>query len=79
MKCPFCVKDHFPEDGDEVENFCMNFENGKWGLKRNHTYYYQIQLQMVVQYCDFVVWTKSEFVTERVKVDHVFLKLIIAR
>ena len=52
----------------------MSKENGKWALKRNHTYYYQIQLQMTVckvKYGDFVVWTEKEFAAERIEIERI--------
>ncbi len=52
-----CVKEGLPED-DDVPSFCMTKENEEWKLKRNHTYFYQRQLQMSVcdvNYGDFLV------------------------
>uniref|UniRef100_A0A1A8B1W7 YqaJ viral recombinase domain-containing protein n=1 Tax=Nothobranchius furzeri TaxID=105023 RepID=A0A1A8B1W7_NOTFU len=46
-------------------------------LKPSHPYYYQIQLHMFVcdvNYCDFVVWTKKEFIVQRVDKDHKLLR-----
>ena len=37
-------------------------ENGKWSLKQDHVYHYQVQLQLYicdVKYADFVVWTDN--------------------
>lgn len=52
-----------------VEVKCpYNVKDDKWILKRDHQYFYQIQMQMKfcgALYCDFVVWTKSNTVIER--------------
>ncbi len=75
VKCPHYVKEGLPED-DDVPSFCMTKENEEWKLKRNHTYFYQLQLQMSVcdvNYGDFLVWTKKEYAVERIKRDNDFL------
>lgn len=59
VKCPYCIKDGLPQE--DQENFCMTQKNGKWSLRRDHAYYYQVQAQLNVcklTYCDFVVWTE---------------------
>ena len=59
VKCPFCFKDDLPEDDNNSE--------GTWKLKTDHSYYYQVQLQLHVcdvVYADFVVWTNKGTVTE---------------
>jgi len=58
----------------------MTKQDGKWILKRNHAYYYQIQLQLEVcklLYCDFVVWTEKDFVVERIAADKQFFNSAI--
>jgi len=60
----------------------MTKQDEKWILKRNHAYYYQIQLQLEVcklSYCDFVVWTAAEkdFVVERIAADKQFFNSAI--
>ncbi len=69
VKCPHYVKEGLPED-DDVPSFCMTKENAEWKLKRNYTYFYQLQLQMSVcdvNYGDFLVRTKKEYAVERIK------------
>lgn len=76
--CPYFVKEGLPED--DMGGFCMTKTDDKWSLKRNHTYFYQIQLQMAVckvDYGDFVVWTEKEFVIERIKADPSFGDMIM--
>ena len=75
VKCPFCFKDGLPTEDDQ--SFCMTKQDDVWALKKNHPYYYQIQLQMFVcktSYADFVVWTEKECIVKRVTIDQPFLK-----
>ena len=62
MKCPHSVKESFPEDNNH--SFCMEKgSDGKWTLKREHSYYYQVQTQMHacnLEYSDFIVWSESD-------------------
>lgn len=74
VKCPFCHKSELPEEEDN--NFCMTKESGQWRLRREHAYYYQVQLQMhvcKVSYADFIVWTESEYVVERIAANDEFI------
>lgn len=71
VKCPYCAKDGLPDHEDK--NFCMEFREDKWVLKRNHHYFYQVQTQLNVcklSYADFVVWTEDGMACERIYVDY---------
>lgn len=52
-------------------------EDGTLELKKNHQYYYQVQLQMKlcnVEYCDFVAWKKDgDMFLQRVMLDCKFI------
>ena len=76
VKCPFCHKDSLPEDNET--GFCMLKSEGAWSLKRSHSYYYQVQLQLHVchdaLYADFIVWTQSEIAVERIYRDDQFFE-----
>ena len=57
IKCPFCAKN---ESITEETVHCLENVNGEIHLKKDHAYYYQVQMQLFlydVTYCDFVVWT----------------------
>ena len=72
IKCPYCHNQDLPHDDDDDNSFCMINKKGVWSLKRKHMYYYQVQLQLHVcdvKYADFVVWTKSTVVIERLHKD----------
>ena len=78
VKCPFCFKENIPDE--EEQNFCMTKIGDQWSLKRNHSYFYQVQTQLnvcKVQYCDFVVWTEQNTVIERIVVDKPFFEDIL--
>ena len=74
MKCPFCHQTELPDEEDK--GFCMTKESGQWTLKRQHAYYYQVQLQMHVcrvAYADFVVWMESEYAVECIAASNEFI------
>ena len=83
VKCPYCYKDDLPETDES--RFCMSKnDDGTWSLKRNHTYSYQVQLQLhvcYVEYADFVVWSENTIAIERILKDESFIesKMLIAR
>jgi hypothetical protein len=60
----------------QLTNFCCKCQNNKLVLKMNHSYYYQIQMQMAVcnkTWCDFVVWSpKGRLSVQRVPFDAPF-------
>lgn len=72
IKCPYKYKDGLHgSTGDK--KFCLDHTNS---LKKSHPYYYQVQFHMHVcnvSHCDFVVWTKQEFVVQRIMKDQDFL------
>lgn len=77
IKCPFqCKEQSFEKVVETQSSFCLEKENGFLKLKDNHSYYYQIQLQMKMcqaQYCDFVVWKESDMFVQRVSIDMEFI------
>ena len=78
VKCPFsCVDKTFLEVTCTTEpTFFLQEVNGKFTLKRDHAYYYQIQLQMKLcgTSCgDFIVWRENELVLESIPIDEEFL------
>lgn len=80
VKCPHSSRDSFPTE--DTLSFCLcKQSDGKWTLKQDHAYYYQIQTQMHVcrvDYCDFVVWSEGDGVSiERVPKDEAFFQNII--
>ena len=79
IKCPFSIKEGLPENLDKPD-FFMTRQDDRWTLKRDHAYYYQIQLQLQVcqlHYCDFVVWTAKDFTVERIVADKDFFEGVV--
>ena len=77
IKCPFSCKDHsfLKANGEKI--FCLDrSENGSYVLKKQHAYFYQVQLQMKlcdVDFCDFVIWRSDELIVNRIERDDTFL------
>ncbi len=68
VKCPFSCKDRSFLEAIGDRNFCLEkSENDTFVLKKDHTYYYQVQLQMKmcdVHFCDFIIWRNEELVID---------------
>ena len=76
MKCPFSCRDRSFLQATGDKNFCLEQSQEGFLLKRKHTYFYQVQLQMKlceVNYCDFVIWRESELVVIRIRKDEAFV------
>jgi len=75
IKCPYCQRSGLP-DTDEDTRFCLESENDIRKLRTDHTYYFQVQLQMhvcAVDHADFVVWTEKDIFVERINKDASFV------
>ena len=60
VKCPFATRHLSPTDKDAILAFMTTDENGKYHLKKSHSYYTQCQVQMAVTGVTnniFHVWT----------------------
>ena len=67
IKCPWSMRNLTVEDMAKQSQSCLQTdESGNISLKRNHTYFYQVQCQMFCtnrKWCDFLVCTaKNHFV-----------------
>lgn len=79
IKCPFlCREQAFVKSSENSPSFCLDvMEDGTFKLKKQHSYYFQVQLQMKLcerNYADFVVWRESELVVLRIEKDDSFLE-----
>ena len=57
-------------------------DNEELKLKTDHAYDYQVQMQMKfahAQYCDFLVWRKTEFIIDRILPDVSFIDNALAK
>lgn len=76
VKCPYRCKDKSINEMVDQRDFCLENVGGSVSLKKDHAYYYQIQLQMKiceVEYCDFVVWSEESMFYERISIDTEFI------
>ena len=77
IKCPYLCKDKTLEEKCKEKTFCFESKNGNLILKKDHAYYYQIQIQLKVcqvSYCDFVVWNKEQLLCQRIMYDSQFIE-----
>ena len=62
---------------------CVSLKNGKLELKRNHAYYFQVQMQLLVTeaaYCDFVLHSRlGDPFVERILPDENLQQNIVER
>ena len=73
VKCPYTYRNQTPfEAASSGRFFCEIDEQNTVRLKRNHTYYCQVQGQMAIterKWCDFIVYTEKGITIERIKFD----------
>lgn len=75
IKCPYCAKDIGLAESNVLKKVGLKEIEGKKMLDHNHTYYYQIQMQLAITglpYCDFIVWSKHGYYQERIVFDKEF-------
>ena len=64
VKCPIIIKDGNFENFAQQKNSCLEKVNGHLQLRKNHSYYYQVQQQLFsvpgIKYCEFVVCAIDE-------------------
>ena len=84
IKCPFRCKHKFFQEAatENSTRFFLQDINGTLALKEDHSYYYQVQMQMKlchVQYCDFVVWRKNDIFIQRIQLNSAFIHEAFAK
>lgn len=77
VKCPYLLKSGNIDINEYVEfkSSCLYKHNEEIFLKKDHTYYYQVQMQIFVSnllYCDFVIWSPNIFLKQRIYPDWEF-------
>ena len=76
IKCPHCAKDTGILSTTEKKHFCIENTDGTYALNRDHQYHYQVQAQLFVtkrKFCDFMVWSTSNFFIQRILPDADFI------
>ncbi len=74
MKCPFRAKDSMIVPGKNIP-FLVRDDTGKFVLKKNHNYSYQVQGQLGIakkKKCYFVVFTLKDLFVQEVYFDQAF-------
>jgi hypothetical protein len=85
VKCPYCLFDsNLSIDEYLAKDTCVIFENGTRKMNPKHTYFYQVQLQLLISgfhYADFVIWKANEVLIVREYPNHDFIveKILKAR
>ena len=75
VKCPYSIDDCDFDSYAAKKSACLEKVNGKFRLKRNHQYYYQVQQQLHItgrQFCDFVVCAFSNDGTPMFFMERIF-------
>lgn len=77
VKCPYSCRGSDVDVAVEDRKFCLGKEeDGQYFLKKDHAYYYQVQLQIFLcsaKYCDFIVYTGNAPTVVRVQPDEEFM------
>lgn len=79
IKCPYSVQN---TSVHEHLNYLERTNEGRYFLKRDHPYYYQVQTQLGVtgkELCFFVVWTNKNIHVERIVFDENFYSEICSK
>jgi len=78
IKCPYILRNCAPRDfgsklsKKQINNFCLTEVDQKLMLKRQHKYYFQVQMQMAVMHIRqyyFVVWSPHGLWWEMINYD----------
>ena len=80
IKCPYILKDKSLKEEILKDVFYVGVNtDGKYFLQKQLKYFFQVQLEMrvtEVSYCDFMVWTPSEFIVLRIEPDSSFIESV---
>ena len=80
VKCPYSARDITVREACNLPGFFMTERDDRLRLKTDHQYYFQVQGQLMVtgvEFCDFVVFTKKDFVIERIFPDIAFMQNLL--
>ncbi len=80
VKCPYCHRDKEILEASQEGLFLQGTNENELKLKKDHSYYYQIQTQIYCTdraYCDFVVFTNKECYIERIyRDDELWMEIV---
>lgn len=82
IKCPYKWRTITPLEAAKDKTFCCEIVENQTRLKRNHSYYYQIQGQLAItgrKWCDFFIWTLKGHSVERIHFDEEIWKSMCSK
>lgn len=82
LKCPYNGRQQTVRELAKDTSACFSTVGGALTLKKDHSYYYQVQMHMLVckvKYCDFVLWTLKDLIIIRVYKDTEFCDTMLKR
>ena len=80
IMCPFCIRHQLlfeAVDPHNKVNLCLTDANGKFKLKKSHSYFYQLQSQLFCTnriYGDMFIWTEEDWYLERITFNELFFR-----
>ena len=75
IKCPWTHRDKSVIDYTKLEASCLEVVDNKIALKKSHSYYYQVQMQLAVtgySWCDFFLCTTKDSFQQKIYFDKSF-------
>ena len=82
IKCPWTHRALSVKEYSVLKDGCLDCTDGIIQLKRDHAYYYQVQMQMYVtnrNYCDFYLCTTKDSFCERIPYNEKFMMDAISK
>ena len=87
VKCPYQCKEHSLKEASQDSSFCLEEMHDStaaatYRLRENHSYYYQVQLQMKiceVTFCYFVVWRPNDLVIIKIDYNNSFVEAALGK
>ncbi len=76
IKCPYSCRNKTLSEFEGEVSFLEKSQEGKMEIKRTHSYYYQLQMQMKfcnTIYGDFIVYTNQDLFVQRIAIDDKFI------
>ena len=76
IKSPIKARMPLTELAISGESFCMEYVNREYISKKDHAYYYQVQVQMFLtqaKACYFFVYSREVFLCQTILFDEAFL------
>ena len=82
IKCSLSCTDKSFAKSAQKRSFCLVKQGRKLQLRRNHPYFYQVQVQMFAareSWCDFCMYSPTELHTERIVFEPQFFASVLPK